>query len=111
MRRPEDEDVEPEEEGGERNADRRGHDQPHRVVRMVVVDAVDDEVEAVAAAELGLPVEQEPMEPVLGQGPDAHADGEEQDGGAGGKTPVDAQPNSGDHDGNEDDRRHRGVDA
>src|SRR5215208_7950710 len=108
MRRPEDEDVEPEEESGEWNADGGGHDQPHRVVGMVVVDAVDDEVEAVAAPELGLPVEEEPMEPVLGQRPDADTDGNEQDGGAGGKTPVDAQPNSGDQDRDEDDRRHRG---
>ena len=109
--RPEEQDVEPEEEGGERNADRRGHDQPHRVVRVVVVDAVDDEVEAVAAGELRLPVEDEPVEPVLGQGPDRNTDAEEQDGGADGEPAVDPEPDPGDHNGDEDDRRYGGVDA
>ena len=70
VRRPENQGEEAEEERREGDADGRGHDQPHRVVGMVVVDAVDHEVEPVAATELGLPVEEEAMEPVLGQGPD-----------------------------------------
>ena len=37
---------------------------------MVVVDAVDDEVHAAAEGVVGLPVEDEPVQPVLGQGPD-----------------------------------------
>ena len=78
LRRPEDEHVQAEKDGRERDADRRGHDQPHRVVRVVMVDAVDDEVETVAAGEPRLPVEDQAVEPVLGHGPDGDPGREEQ---------------------------------
>ena len=41
---------------------------------MVVVDAVDDEVEPAAQGVIRLPVEDEPVQPVLGQGPDQEAE-------------------------------------
>jgi hypothetical protein len=110
VRRPEDQHVEPEEESGERHADGGGHDQPHRVVRMVVMDAVDDEVEAVAAAELRLPVKEEPVEPVLGQRPDREPGEEEEDGGADGESPVDPEPDPADHHRDEDHRRDDRMD-
>ena len=53
--------------------DRRRHHQPQLVVGMVVVDAVDDEVHAAAEGVVGLPVEDEPVQPVLGQRPDPDA--------------------------------------
>ena len=109
--RAEDQHVEPEEERRERDADRGRHDQPHRVVGVVVVDAVDDEVEAVAAAELRLPVEDEPVQPVLGQRPDPEAGEEEQDGGPDREAAVDPEPDAADHDRHEDDRRDRRMDA
>ena len=59
-----------EEERRQRDRDRRRHHQPHLVVGMVVVDAVDDEVHAAAEGVVGLPVEDEPVQPVLGQRPD-----------------------------------------
>ena len=55
------------------------HDQPQLVVGMIVVDAVDDEVHAVAEGVVRLPVEDQPVQPVLGQGPDGHAAQGEQD--------------------------------
>ena len=76
---PEDQGEQPEEQGRERDADRRRHDQPERIVRVVVVDAVDDEVEPAAERVVGLPVEDEPVQPVLGERPDQQA-GEEQAG-------------------------------
>ena len=60
-----------EEEGRQRDRHRGGHHQPQLVVGVVVVDAVDDEVHAAAEGVVGLPVEDEPVQPVLGQGPDA----------------------------------------
>ena len=51
------------EEDGERDADRRWHDQPQPIVGMIVVDAVHDEVEATAQWVIGLPVEDETMQP------------------------------------------------
>ena len=69
-RRSEDEDEQPEEERGQRDARARGHHQPQAVVGVVVVDAVDDEVEAGADRVVGLPVEDEAVQPVLRQRPD-----------------------------------------
>ena len=69
-RRAEDQREGEEEEGGERDRDRRRHHQAELVVGMVVVDAVDDEVHAAAEGVVGLPVEDEPVQPVLGQRPD-----------------------------------------
>jgi hypothetical protein len=108
--RPEDEDIEPEEESGERDADGRRHHQAHRVVGVVVVDAVDDEVEAVTAAELGLPVEEQAVEPVLGQRPDREPRQEEQRDAGGRQAPIDPEADAGDHDRHEDDRRDSRVD-
>jgi hypothetical protein len=109
--RPEDQDVGPEEEGRQRDAHGRRHHEPHRVVGMVVMDAVDDAVEPVAAAELRLPVEDEPMQPVLGHGPDPEAREDQQGGLEPAEAAIDPDPDSADHDGNEDDRRNRGMDA
>jgi hypothetical protein len=78
---------------------------------MVVVDAVDDEVEAIAAAELRLPVEEQAVEPVFGQRPDADPDREHEDGGPDREPSVDSEPQSPDHHGHEDDRRDGRVDA
>ena len=50
--------------------DRRRHDQPHRVVGVVVVNPVDDPVQPGADALLGLEVEDQPVHPVLGEGPE-----------------------------------------
>jgi len=78
---------------------------------MVVVDPVDDEVQAGANRMVGLPVEDEAVQPVLEQGPDAEAAGDQERQlprhvAAGG-----AEPHSGDDDRDEDERRDRGVDA
>ena len=54
----------------ERDAHRRRHHEPERVVRMVVVDAVDDPVEPGAESVLGLEVEDQPVHPVLGERPE-----------------------------------------
>ena len=69
-RGPEHEHEQPPEAERERDAHRRRHDEPQRVVRMVVVDAVDDPVEPRAEALLGLEVEDEPVHPVLGERPE-----------------------------------------
>src|SRR4051794_29271120 len=111
MRRAEDQHVETEEQRRQGDADGGGHDEPHRVVRMVVMDAVDDEVETVAPAELRLPVEEQAVEPVLGQRPDPEAGGEHQGGGAGCEASVDPEPDAADDDRDEDDRRDRRMDA
>jgi hypothetical protein len=111
VRSAEDQHVEPEEERGERDADGGRHHQPHRVVGVVVMDAVDDEVEPVAAPELRLPVEQQPVQPVLGQGPDRDPREEEQRGCPDRQAPVDPEPDPPDHHRHEDDRWDRGVDA
>ena len=49
------------------------HHEPHPVVRMVVMDAVDDEVEPAADRVVGLPVEDQTVQPVLGERPDQRA--------------------------------------
>ena len=75
----EDQGEQPEEQSGERDRDRRRHHQPKWIVRVVVVNAVDDEVELVATSEARLPVEDQPVQPVLGQSPDQEAGGEQAD--------------------------------
>ena len=72
------EDEQPEEEHGERDAGAGWHDEPQPVVRVVVVDAVDDEVKPGADRVVGLPVEDQPVEPVLGERPDEDAERDEQ---------------------------------
>ena len=62
-----------EEEQRQRDARARGHHQPQLVVRVVVVDAVDDEVQAVADRVVRVPVEDQAVQPVLGEGPDQEA--------------------------------------
>ena len=98
------------EEGRERDADRRGHDQPQLVVGMVVVDAVDDEVHAVAEFVVGLPVEDQPVQPVLGQGPDRDAAQGEQEKRPEAEAAVGSEPLHRHHDRHEDDRRDSRVD-
>ncbi len=78
-RRPEDQREQPEEQGRERDADRRRHDQPERIVGVLVMDAVHDEVEPAAERVIGLPVEDETVQPVLAERPDQQP-GEEQSG-------------------------------
>ena len=68
--RAEHEHEQPPEPERERDAHRRRHDEPERVVRVVVVDAVDDPVEPGADALLGLEVEDQPVHPVLGERPE-----------------------------------------
>ncbi len=53
----------------DRNAHRGGHDEAHRVVWVVVVDAVDDPVKACADPILGLEVKDDPVQPVLEERP------------------------------------------
>ena len=77
---------------------------------MVVVDAVDDEVESAAQRVIRLPVEDEPVQPVLGQGPDQEAEGDQEHDVSGAITsPVGPQPHARDDHGQEDDRRHGGM--
>src|SRR3954467_8397041 len=105
MWRPEEQDIEAEEESGEGDADGGGHQQPHRVVRVVVMNAVDDEVDPVTAPELRLPVEEEAVQPVLRQGPDGEPAEEEQDYGPDRQAAIDPEPDPADHHGHEDQRR------
>ncbi len=65
----EDQKEDPEHERPQRDADRRWHHQAQRVVRMIVVDAVDDPVHPRAEALLRLEVEDDPVQPVLEQRP------------------------------------------
>jgi hypothetical protein len=69
----EDEQEAEEEEGRERDRHRRRHHQAQLVVGMVVVDAVDDEVHPPAEGVVGLPVEDQAVEPVLGERPEGEA--------------------------------------
>ena len=73
--RAHDQDERDDEPGGQRHADRRRHHEAHRVVGVVVVHAVDDPVEPRAEAVLGLEVEDDPVDPVLAQGPEGVAAG------------------------------------
>ena len=57
----------------ERHGGRRRHDEPQRVVGMVVVDAVDHPVQPGADPVLGLEVEDDAVQPVLRQRPDGVA--------------------------------------
>ncbi len=61
----------------QRDRDGRRHHQAHRVVGVVMVDAVDDPVHPCSQTVLGLEVEDEPVQPVLEQGPDRIAGGEQ----------------------------------
>ncbi len=51
------------------HAHRRWHDQTQRIVRVIVVDAVDDPVQPRADALLRFEVEHDPVQPVLEQCP------------------------------------------
>ena len=51
----------------------RGHHKPERVVRVVVVDAVDHEMETVGPFAVSVKVEYEAVKPVLGKGPEEPA--------------------------------------
>ena len=107
--RAEDQRVDPEEEGGERHADRRRHHEPQAVVGMVVVNSVDDEVQTAPDRVVGLPVEDEPVEPVLGQGPDHEPERDQQAEADRAVTAVGGQPDGRYDDRHEDDRRDRRV--
>src|ERR1044072_9089932 len=74
---------------------------------MVVVDAVDDEVHAATEGVVWLPVEDQPVQPVLGQGPEADAAEAEQHQLPGGEALVGAQPPHRDDDRTEDQGRGR----
>jgi hypothetical protein len=108
---PEDQGEEAEEDRGEGDARGGRHHEPHRVVRVVVMDAVDHEVEAVAARELRLPVEHEAVEPVLGRGPDHDAGGDQQRRRQTREPAVDSDPRARDDHRDEDDRREGGVNS
>ena len=110
-RRSEDEREQSEEQGRERDADRRRHDQPERIVGVLVVDAVHDEVEPGAERVVGLPVEDGAMQPVLAERPDQEA-GEEEPGDLEDViAAVEPRPQTDDHDRDEDDRRDRWVNS
>ncbi len=94
---------------GERDRHCRRHHQAQLVVRVVVVDAVDDEVHAPAEGVVGLPVEDEAVQPVLGQRPDRDPAEAQPDQGERSVAAVRAQPLHRDDDGDEDDRRDRRV--
>ena len=92
----------------QREADRRRHHEPERIVRMVVVDAVDDPMEPRADAVLGLEVEHEAVHPVLGQRPEDVAPEHEADDLQCGRLPARADHEQRDDRGHEDDDRdHR----
>ena len=77
---------------------------------MVVVDAMDDEVQARAHGVVGLPVEDQPVEPVLGEGPSEKAPGEEEHERAGAVAAVRTEPHARDHDRDVEDRGHDRMD-
>ena len=66
---------EPEQQRRERHAHGRRHDQPQRIVGMVVVHAVDDPVQARTQSLLRFEVKHEPVQPVLEQRPQRIAAG------------------------------------
>ena len=98
------------EEPRQRDRDRGRHHQAHAVVRVVVVDAVDDEVHTATDRVVGLPVEDEAVQPVLGQGPDRCSGQGQQDQLPDRVAAVDPQPLHRDDHRDEDDSRDRGVD-
>ena len=57
-----------------------------------MVNPVNDEVDLVAAPELGRPVEKQAVEPVLGKGPDQDSADEKADRGEGREAAIDAEP-------------------
>ena len=99
-----------EEEDRQRDRDRRRHHQAHLVVGMVVVDAVDDEVHPPAEGVVGLPVEDQPVQPVLGQRPEGEAARRDQDHLPGVPALRRADDLHRDDHRDEDDRRDRRVD-
>src|SRR5256885_17031791 len=60
----------------ERNADDRRHDQPGSIVRIIVMNSVDDKVEKFTKARLRLVMEDITMNDVLEQSPDEDSDNE-----------------------------------
>src|SRR4029078_9419675 len=82
-----------------------------RIVGVLVVDAVHDEVEPAAERGIGLPVEDETVQQVLDELQDQKA-GEEQPGDLEDVVAaVEPRPQTDDHDRDEDDRRDRRVNA
>ncbi len=61
------------EERAERHRHRRRHHEPHRVVRMIVMHAVHEEVQAGAEPVIRLEVEDDAVDPVLAERPDSVA--------------------------------------
>jgi len=105
--RAEDQREAEEEERRERDRDGRWHHQPQLVVGMVVVDAVDDEVHLTPEGVVWLPMEDEPVQPVLGQGPDRDAGQAEPDQLQRAVAARRAEPLHSHHHRHEDDRRDR----
>ena len=68
------------EQRGQGDAHRGGHYQPHRIVGMVVVDPVDDPMQSGADAAVGLEMEHDAVQPVLGQRPEQVAAEQVEDG-------------------------------
>jgi hypothetical protein len=100
----------PEEERRQRNADRGWHHEPQLVVRVVVVDAVDDEVHAAPEVVVRLPVEDQPVQPVFGQRPDPEARNGEKEELPAHEAAVGSQPLHHREHREEDDRRDRRMD-
>ena len=109
--RAEDEHEQPVEAERERHAHRRRHHEPQRIVRVVVVDAVDDPVEARADALLGLEVEDDPVQPVLGERPEEVAADDQPEHLQRGRLTAGADHEQDDDRGHEDQRRHDRVNA
>jgi probable F420-dependent oxidoreductase len=110
QRGAEDEHEEAEEERGKGDAGPGRHHQPQAVVRVVVVDAVDDEVHPPAEGVLRLPVKELAVKPVLAQGPDEDPRHHQRDDLERSLAVTGPEHgHRGDH-GHEDDRGHRRVD-
>ena len=77
---------------------------------MIVVNAVDDEVHPPPGVVVGLPVKEQAVQPVLGQGPDAEPADRQRDQLQCREAAVSSEPLHGYDHRDEDDRRDRGVD-
>src|SRR3954453_12342558 len=108
VRHPDREHEEPVEDGGQRHADRGWHYQPHRVIGMVVVHAVDDPVKPGAQSALGLEVENQAVHPALGERPQ-HITAQDPCGDLQRGRARLSQPEEQRDDRGEDDRRHDRV--
>ena len=61
----------------ERYADYRRHDEPRRVIRIVVVNAMEHEMDFLSPTAFGDEVKDEPVQDVFGETPDENPDYEE----------------------------------